>query len=210
MKTTEDTNIVTSEEPAKKLGLSKVVYGLGMSARDSLVTFVAATAAILPFMYYGQGRNKIIDKAAQIPEKIKHFSSEKLGGERAGKFGKALAVSAGLATLIGYVAHVPGLFRGPRKIKEAEDAYNAEVENSVRQGVEIKSLKETVARQGMELTTAKEQVAAMSGPPETPPIDGQPAPGFAAKFAPDAGLSKSEKVAAGRAAAGENPYVQSA
>jgi hypothetical protein len=142
--------------PARKLGLSKIVYGLGMSARDALVTFVVATIAIAPFIYKGQGKGGFIDKVALWPDKI-HSKWKEVLGDRAGKAGKALVISASIATIISWVAHLPGLFRGPQKIEEARNTFNDEVEANHQLGKENAVLTEELKRKTLALAAAEKK-----------------------------------------------------
>lgn len=200
----DDNTTEPASGPAKKLGLSKVVYGLGMSARDALAAFAVTTAALFPFMYAGQGKGGTIDKIAKVPDSI-HSKWKEMFGEHAGKAGKALAVSAGLATAVSYVAHIPGLIKGPKKVRDAEATFNAEVEENNKQANEIKALTNTVKRQGMELTEAKARVAGyeevLKGQaPSTARDSSAPAAGFAAQFTKEAGMSNEAKLLSQRAA----------
>lgn len=158
-----------TQGPAKKLGLSKLVYGLGMSARDALVAFVVSTAALTPIMRYGRDKSKIIDTISKVPEKLHSMWTEK-AGKNAGKWGTALVAAAGLGTLISYVAHIPGLVRGPQRIREAQDQYNTEVQANIELAKENAALTERLKHQAIELETGEksgsfvERLAPVSAP----------------------------------------------
>lgn len=140
--------------PAKKLGLSKIVYGLGMSARDALVTFVASTAVAFAFIYKGQKEGTeegFINKFAQLPDKLHKYVVDKMGGQRAGKAGKALLLAAGVGTVVSWVAHLPGLVRGPQKVAEAEEVFNNEVAANMELSKENAKLTETLKRKDLQL-----------------------------------------------------------
>lgn len=145
---------------AKKLGLSKVIYGLGMSARDALVTFVASTAVAFAFIYKGQKEGVeggFINKLAELPDRAHKYITQKFGGERTGKAGKALLVAAGVGTVISWIGHLPGLVNGPRKIKEAEATYNDEVEANIALHKENARLMETLKHKDLRLTDLEKQ-----------------------------------------------------
>lgn len=118
----------TEAAPEKKLGLSKLVYGLGLSARDALVSLVGATAVMTPIMYFGREKSSIIRAVADSPDKLHGWWKKLLGEEKSGKAGTALLAAAGVATLISWVAHIPGLFKGPKKVAEADALYKAEID----------------------------------------------------------------------------------
>ena len=136
---------------AKKLGLSKIVYGLGMSARDALVTFVASTAVAFAFIYKGQDKGGMIEKMAHLPDRLHTKIKEKLGVDRAGKAGKALLLAAGVGTVVSWVAHLPGLVRGPQKVAEAEEVFNNEVSANVELSKENSKLTEALKRKDLQI-----------------------------------------------------------
>lgn len=156
----KDKDTAPEQGAAKKLGLSKVIYGLGMSARDALVTFVASTAVAFAFIYKGQkegAQGGIINKLAELPDKVHKWVSEKFGNERAGKAGKALLVAASVGTVVSWVAHLPGLVRGPLKVKEAEATFNEEVDANVALHRENTRLMETLKHKDLRITELEKQ-----------------------------------------------------
>lgn len=147
-----------AQDGEKKLGVSKLVYGLGMAARDSLVAFFVATAAFFVPFYYGQNKEgSTLDKIAKTPENIKKFFMGK-NPEKTGRVGNALAVAAGLGTIVGYIAHLPGLIRGPRIVKEAEDKYHAEIKANKELSEENDALTLRLKQQAIELAQANEKL----------------------------------------------------
>ena len=135
---------------AKQLGLSKVVYGLGMSARDALVAFVAGTIALTPVIVWRHDKGGVIDKLTKMPDKVHSWWKEKLG-DKAGPWGKALVVAASIATIISWVAHLPGLVRGPLKVKEAEETFNNEVAANGALYKENRQLTESLKHKDLQL-----------------------------------------------------------
>lgn len=202
---------------AKKLGLSKIIYGLGMSARDAFVAFAVTTVALFPIIYNFQGKSKAVDTIAKAPEKI-HSAWKGIFKDKAGKAGVALGASFGIGSLVGYIAHLPGLIRGPRKVREAEERFNDEVEDNQRMAKEIKSLTETVKRQGIDLTEARMQspefAKKFQETPDSPILpaaaaDSPTGEDFAARF-PQPAASNAEKLLAQRTVAGEQTRSQGA
>lgn len=188
----------TEGDPSKKLGLSKTVYAFGLSARDALLTFAGATAAIFPVMYFGQGKSKAIDTIAKAPETLRNKWHDVLGKE-AGKAGDALAVSAALAFLVSHFANIPGLFRGPKIVQQAEDKYNAEIEDNIRLSKENKQLTQELQSKTLalsELQATIPQESTQMG--ETSEAVGRTPLGFASRLGAPSSLSNSDKLLAQR------------
>ncbi len=110
-----------------KLGISKLIYGLGMSARDALVTFTVTTAAVTAALFFGGKKLPLLEKVAKLPEWLGHQASGKLG-PKSTDLKNAATVGLGVATVVSYVAHLPGLIRGPRRVAEAEHRFDNQVD----------------------------------------------------------------------------------
>lgn len=189
------------DDPAKKLGLSKVVYGLGMGERDALVASGISMAITFPIMLALQGKNAAVDAIAKVPVKL-HEGWNKMFKGNSGKAGKALGASVGIATIVGYIAHAPGLIRGPKKIANVEDRFNAEVAENQRQAQEIQQLTDTVKRQGIELTEARAQLDPRAAQAEHGDL--------AEKYAAKPAASKGEAILSQRAASAANSAAERA
>ena len=186
-----------SQPSEKKLGLSKVVYGLGTSARDGLITIVVGTAALFPVFYFGQDKFKTIEKMAKWPERVKATWHKSLG-ENASKTSSALAVSAGLAFLASHVTNLPGLVIGAKKVQDAENKFDDEVQSNAELAHENMALAGQLKHQAVALADAEKKLEQFAPQPENTARTGND--GFADKLAANAGKSNIDKIAAKRAA----------
>ncbi len=151
----KDKDSSPDQDAAKKLGLSKTIYGMGVAARDSLVTFLTATAALLPVMYFGQGKSRIIDWLADAPDKLGIWAKKSVGPEKFGKIGKTIGLSAAAGFLISHVANLPGLVYGRKAVQKAEDTFNNEVDANVALHKENTKLTEALKHKELELAGLK-------------------------------------------------------
>jgi len=142
--------------PVKGLGLSKVVYALGMAARDTAVWVGGMTLVLTPVIFFGGEKNiGVLKWLAELPETISKVAKSKMAENSTwGKWGSAFIVAGTIASAVGYIAHIPGLLYGPRKIAKAEKIYRDQVNvNHI--------LKEANQEQEDEITQLRAVVAEM-------------------------------------------------
>ena len=121
------------------LGLSGFLYGLGNSAKDGLISFVAVTAAFFALLTVGKKVPVLGMVAEKISDGTKWLHENKYGLSPILEKSKGtlpqmpedLLEKMGLAAIVGAVAshflQAPGFFAGKKKVEEAVNRYDTAI-----------------------------------------------------------------------------------
>lgn len=115
-----------SEETENKLGISRGVYALGRSLKDSFIWFAGALAVLVPTMLVFQHRQPV-KGLMDIYKSVKNWEETKKKelGENYKNLFPIILSSVGIAWITSHIIQIPSGIAGWRKAQDAISKYNA-------------------------------------------------------------------------------------